>query len=122
MMLAVGAYSGPRAACGAVAQPAKNAKHVTAAIRRMDTIVSSGFISVGDVRREGIREVCGRTLFAIRPYGNVSISRNSLHAVRNHRISLLNKVKPAERSGPSYKVARSSLPWPRASAQFLRRV
>jgi hypothetical protein len=35
MMLAVGAYSGPRAARGAVAQPAKNARHVAAVMRRV---------------------------------------------------------------------------------------
>lgn len=34
-MLAAGAYSGPRAVCGAVAQPAKNARHVMAATRRV---------------------------------------------------------------------------------------
>jgi hypothetical protein len=34
MMFAVGAYSGLRAVCGAVAQPAKNTMHVEAAIRR----------------------------------------------------------------------------------------
>jgi hypothetical protein len=49
MMLAVGAYSGPRAVCGAVAQPAKNARHVIAAIRRIDSFVSSGFISVREL-------------------------------------------------------------------------
>jgi hypothetical protein len=35
MMLAVGAYSGPRAVCGAVAQLVKNARHVAAALRRI---------------------------------------------------------------------------------------
>ena len=33
-MSAVGGYSGPRAICGVVAQPAENAAHVAAAIRR----------------------------------------------------------------------------------------
>jgi hypothetical protein len=53
MRLAVGAYSGPRAVCGAVAQLAKNARHVTAAIKRMDIFVSSSFISVGRVQTVG---------------------------------------------------------------------
>jgi hypothetical protein len=52
-MLAVGAYSGPRAACGAVAQLAKNARHVTAAIRRMDTFAFSSLINFGRVQMVG---------------------------------------------------------------------
>jgi hypothetical protein len=35
MRLAVGAYSGPRAVCGAVAQLAKNVRHVAAGMRRI---------------------------------------------------------------------------------------
>jgi len=50
MRLAVGAYSGPRAVRGAVAQLANNAIHVNPAIRRTDAFV--GFISVGEARRE----------------------------------------------------------------------
>jgi hypothetical protein len=53
MRLAVGAYSGPRAVCGAVAQLANNATHVIPAIRRTDIFVSSGFISVGRVQAVG---------------------------------------------------------------------
>jgi hypothetical protein len=53
MMPAVGAYSGPRAVCGAVAQLANNATHVTPAIRRMDVFVSSGFTSAGRVQTVG---------------------------------------------------------------------
>ena len=53
MILAVGAYSGPRAACGAVAQLAKKARHVTAAIRRMDTFAFSNLINVGRVQIVG---------------------------------------------------------------------
>ena len=53
MMLAVAGYSGPRAVWGAVAQLAKKARHVTAAIRRMDIFVSSGFISAGRVQTVG---------------------------------------------------------------------
>src|SRR5678815_33313 len=41
--------------------------------------------------------------FRYKTLGPRERSRNSLHAVRNHRISLLNKVKPAERSGPRHK-------------------
>lgn len=47
MMLAVGPYSGPRAICGAVAQLAKNATHVPAAIRRVVTLAFSSLINVG---------------------------------------------------------------------------
>lgn len=47
MMFAVGPYSGPRAVFGAVAQLVKNAKHVTAPIRRMDTLAFSTLIDVG---------------------------------------------------------------------------
>ena len=53
MRLAVGAYSGPRTVCGAVAQLANNAIHVIPAIRRMDAFV--GFIGVGDARPELLR-------------------------------------------------------------------
>src|SRR6478672_11896100 len=53
MRLAVGAYSGPRTVCGAVAQLAKNARHVTAAITRTDIVLSSGFIIVGCVQTVG---------------------------------------------------------------------
>jgi len=52
-MLAVGGYSGPRAVRGAVAQLAKNARHVTAAIRRMDTLAFSSLIKVGRVQAVG---------------------------------------------------------------------
>ena len=37
-MPAAGGYSGPRTLCGAVAQPAKNARQITAAIRRVRTV------------------------------------------------------------------------------------
>jgi len=57
MRFAVGAYSGPRAVCGAVAQLANNAIHVVPAIRRMDALVSSSFISVGNVHTLG--RCCG---------------------------------------------------------------
>jgi len=36
--------------CGAVAQLAKTARHVAAAITRMDIVLSSGFIIVGYVQ------------------------------------------------------------------------
>ena len=51
MRLAVGAYSGPRGVCGAVAQLAKNARHVTAAIRRMDTFAFSSLITSAVFKR-----------------------------------------------------------------------
>src|SRR5436309_15311596 len=51
MMLAVGAYSGPRTVFGAVAHPTKNARHVTAALRRIDILVCRSFISEGGVSR-----------------------------------------------------------------------
>jgi len=46
MMLPAGGYSGPRAACGAVVQPAKNARYVAAAMRRSrtDTFECLGFM------------------------------------------------------------------------------
>jgi hypothetical protein len=49
MMLAVGAYSGPRPVCGAVAQLAKSARHVVAAIERSQTGVLGwlGFMEFG---------------------------------------------------------------------------
>ena len=49
MMLAVGAYSGPRPVCGAVAQLAKNARQVVAAIKRSQTGVLGwlGFMEFG---------------------------------------------------------------------------
>ena len=49
MMLAVGAYSGPRAVCGAVAQLAQNARHVVAAIKRSQIGVLGwlGFMEFG---------------------------------------------------------------------------
>jgi len=53
MMLAVGAYSGPRAVCGVVAQLARTAAHVTAAIRRMDTPAFSTLISVARIQAVG---------------------------------------------------------------------
>jgi hypothetical protein len=51
MRPAVGAYSGPRAVCGAVAQLANNAIQVIPALRRMDIFVSSSFMSVGAFKR-----------------------------------------------------------------------
>jgi hypothetical protein len=54
MIFAVGAYSGGRPACGAVAQLAKNARHVTAAITRMDSLAFSSLIDVGLFRRFAI--------------------------------------------------------------------
>jgi hypothetical protein len=53
MRLAAGAYSGPRAVCGAVAQLVNNATHVTPAISRMDIFVSSSFISAGRAQMVG---------------------------------------------------------------------
>jgi hypothetical protein len=53
MRPAVGAYSGPRAVCGAVAQLANNAIQVIPALRRMDIFVSSSFMSVGGVQTVG---------------------------------------------------------------------
>ena len=47
MRLAVGTYSGPRAVCGAVAQLANNATHVTTAIGRKDTFAFSSLIGIG---------------------------------------------------------------------------
>jgi hypothetical protein len=47
MRLAVGAYSGPRAVCGAVAQLANNAAYVTVAIRRKDTFAFSSLMGIG---------------------------------------------------------------------------
>jgi hypothetical protein len=47
MTLAAGAYSGPRAVCGAVAQLATNARHVTAAITRTNIFALSSLIKVG---------------------------------------------------------------------------
>jgi len=52
MRLAVCAYSGPRAARGVVAQLAKNARHVRAAINRVGIPVFSSFMSVADVGRD----------------------------------------------------------------------
>ena len=51
MRLAVGAYSGPRAVCGAVAQLAKNAMHVAAAMRRDRTDI---FECLGFMRFRGV--------------------------------------------------------------------
>src|SRR3954464_5766183 len=53
MRLAVGAYSGPRAVCGAVAQLVNNAAYVIPAIRRMDIFVSSSFISAARAQTVG---------------------------------------------------------------------
>jgi hypothetical protein len=66
-MLAVGGYSGPRAV-GAVAQLAKNARHVTAAIKRRDTLAFSSLISAGHVRTDGdnSKKCSARSKFPIR--------------------------------------------------------
>ena len=68
MMLAAGAYSGPRAVCGAVAQLAKNARDVTAAIKRRDTHAFSSLISVGHVQTDGdnSKKCSARSKFPIR--------------------------------------------------------
>jgi hypothetical protein len=52
-MLAVGAYSGPRPGFGAVAQLARNARHVIAAVRRIDNLALSGLINAGRVQTVG---------------------------------------------------------------------
>jgi hypothetical protein len=52
-MLAVGAYSGARAVRGAVAQLAKKAKHVTAAIKRIDSFAFSSLINSGRLQMVG---------------------------------------------------------------------
>jgi hypothetical protein len=51
MMFAAGAYSGPWAVCGPVAQPTKNATHVAAAVSRswIDIFGGLEFIGFGHV-------------------------------------------------------------------------
>src|SRR6188474_855745 len=131
-MLAVGAYSGPRAVCGAVAQLAKNARPVTPAMCRMDSFVSSGFISVGRVQTVGddSEEVSARSKFPHKTLG-LHLHRREIRAwfgaafklikLRNYRISESNRVRPSVRSELRHKAGPSSPPWPQASAQFLRR-
>lgn len=83
MRFAVGAYSGPRAVCGAVAQLANNAIHVIPAIRRMDAFVSSGFIGVGNVHPP-VDAAAGNMMNAPRlprrPYWYVGIVQKSTPA------------------------------------------
>src|SRR5262245_45675845 len=140
MMFAVGAYSGPRAVCGAVAQLAKNAKHVMAATKRswVGILGSSNFIRF-DVSRRDTDQVeryyhestlwCKTSGPAVRSFcrnllvNNPSVGRlhsSSKKMLKNYRISSSNKVKPTGRSGPPHTADRSSLPLPQASAQLVK--
>jgi hypothetical protein len=85
MRLALGAYSGPRAVCGAVAQLAKNATQIIPAIRRMDIFVSSRFIGARRVQTVGddSEEVfCAQQVF-LKDFRATSVSsRNSRASLR----------------------------------------
>src|SRR4029453_404035 len=129
MRLAVGAYSGPRTVCGAVAQLAKNARHVTVAIRRMDDFAFSSLISGGRIQTVGddSQEVFYAQQLFLQDFGATCVrSRNSRGRagsnrsnalLRNRWISLLNKVKPTGGSKPPHKADPSSLPSLQASAR-----
>src|SRR5262245_791498 len=88
MSPAVGAYSGPRATFGAVAQLARNARHVTAAIRRIDTFAFSSLINPRGVQagRDDSQELFYAQQVSNKTLG-LRLCRRQTHAFRLARLS-----------------------------------